>query len=337
MRRLNHFALLVSLIPCAMFAQKPTAHCTAPPRLACVAATSDYAGIVREVSGAACFVQSGDTHPVPARKLKKLYAGDAVLCECNSSLTLGLITGADQSVRMQLAAGDDCFRVPQLATPPAVKGHTTPGTRTDAELTVDYGDPGGPSRGQMVPIYSPSPDAAAEPADFTVRWSSPRLEKALRLSVWNEEGVKIWPATDSEGQVDAKLGELASASLREALKRYRQQGGAGTPELRVEDASGHTYRIRFSLLSQHSEEVLEQELVQCMASEKDVFLPLCRAAAFRRFKMYPEMAAAYDLAVTLAPDSADLLQNAIEVNERTGNTQRVEELKAALDKLNRPQ
>ena len=335
-RRLCCHAALLGLSATALFAQKPAAHCGPPVQLACAGAAAEYAGIVREMNGDDCYLQSGKQRPVRAAKLKKLHAGDALQCECNSTLTVGLITGPDQTTRMQLGAADECFQVPLLAGPSGGKipPHSQPGNRSDAELIVNYGDPGGPPRSQMAPVYSPSQDGAARPEDLIVRWA-PSGSGTMALTVWDEDGNKLWPEASAaaESRVEVQQGQLASASLRQALLQYRDKGGEGTLELRVVDSAGQTYRVLFSLLSKHSEEVLDQELAQCDANEKDALLHLCRAAAYRKFKLFPEMAAEYDQALALAPGSEDLLRNAIAVNERTGNVARVEELKASLQKL----
>jgi hypothetical protein len=121
--------------------------------------------------------------------------------------------------------------------------------------------------------------------------------------------------------------------LRSALLDYRAQRGDGLLQLDVEDSGGNVYRVPFAVMSQHSEELLQQELAQCAADEKGAFLHICRAAVFSRFKIFPQVADEYDAALSLLPDSEDMLQNAIAVNERIGNVPRAQALKSSLHTL----
>lgn len=315
-------------------AGKTKALCGAPAKLACAQTPGVYVGVVRDSSGANCFVQSGNSRPKPAARMKQLYAGDAVECFCDSTITLSLLTGEDQCTKTSLAAADGCFALSSLATQQASKKPQDCNKVETATLMSYHSDPGGPARGETSPIYSPASDGSAVPGDFAIRWS-PVSEESFTFSVWDEDGVKLWPAANAgaTGRVATSQLKLEDASLRTALVEFRARGGDGTLELQVNDSSGNTYRIRFTLVSQHSEEVLNRELGECSSSEQNVFLHVCRAGVYRKFNLFPEVAQQYDEAVQLVPNSEDLLQNAIGVNERTGNSKRVAELKAQLQKV----
>src|SRR5579884_2028546 len=332
------FAILL-LSTAQMFAQggmpSGSSQCThaVPKGLECVGEGTDFVGMVVQVEGKDCFTQAPGKQPARVGSTKKVFAGSAVQCQCSSSLTMRLLTGAEQTTCMSLRASDGCYRVESLSDHPAgapePKIPTTPcqTSKADAELLVKYGDPAGPARGETGPIFSPAFAGSVRPEQLTIRWTPQQGAQQVRFSVHDEDGNIVWPPRGtSDGEVDAAKAELVSASARKALSDFRSGGGQGILELRMDDSAGHTYRVPFSILSNHSEEVMGQQLQQCAKSEMKELLNLCRAAVFGKFKLFPEMADEYDQALRLVPDSEDLLQNAIQVNQRTGNSKRVQEL-----------
>jgi hypothetical protein len=126
--------------------------------------------------------------------------------------------------------------------------------------------------------------------------------------------------------VDGTSGLLSSDDARAALTTYRTEGGEGPLYLGIRDRDGNLFQLSFTLISEASEQALLGELAVWDHDTVPLVAHLGRAAVFAEARVFAAAADECEAALAVAPESPDLVMNAIEAHRRTGNRERVEEL-----------
>jgi uncharacterized protein HemY len=88
--------------------------------------------------------------------------------------------------------------------------------------------------------------------------------------------------------------------------------------------------VHFSLLNAREEKDLNSQLDFWAKNSDGLALRLGRGYSFLRHKLYSEAADEYDAALSSAPESPNLLGDAIDANLRAGRLTRVKELQTRL-------
>jgi hypothetical protein len=272
------------------------------------------AGSIQRVNGIHCLLQRGEAKPKRITHKDKLLVGDKLQCFCGSSLQIEL-----QGTTTTLYDFDKCFSVPQVEQ----------AMRDEYEQAVPHyrrGELGGRRRGlpgMEVLVYSPATDSSVVPSQLVFRWVPDPEMPPLSLSIKDEQGEEIWSARN----VDAKRGQLISEEARQRLLEYR--GSSRTAPLALVAQAGEATGVNhFSLLSIEKEQILNQEMSNCIKQTREVMVHVCRAGVFEKFDAYSEVAAEYDQAHALAPESRSLLDATRAAHQRIGDSFTAERISA---------
>ena len=186
---------------------------------------------------------------------------------------------------------------------------------------------GGRDRGLSSPIFSPANGAVISLSDLAVRWVPTPNMQNFSLSLFGVgEGV-IW----THEVKDAKSGflpDLTIAKLRSTLERFKESEKPFT--LRLQEPTGGTSTVTFSVLSTQRQRSLAQRLSVWETGPDDVMRHLGRAGVYVHFEMLSNATEEYELALAKAPTSLSLLRRTIEAHRRVGNSLREQQLKLRL-------
>jgi hypothetical protein len=249
-----------------------------------------------------------------------LSAGDRVQCVGDGFLEVLVFDGTRTVTAKQNPKG---FTIPDL---PA--DSTNP--KEDAIIAkalVGYGVSGatrGNSAGSR--ILWPSEGSAVVPEHFVVRWAP--VQQKIVLSILSEtKDVTVW----GPSEVDGAAGTLQSDAVSSALAAYKTKpGSAGLVLTLTLGNSSDWEEVHFSFLHGMQEQDLNTQLEFWDKHTDGLALRLGRGYAFTRHKLFAEAAKEYDSALTSAPESRYLLEDAIQANRLAGRTSRVKELEMRL-------
>jgi hypothetical protein len=189
--------------------------------------------------------------------------------------------------------------------------------------------PAGLARGESAReavFYSPAEGSTVDPRRLVVKWTPPANIGAVTVAIAPENSEH---PLCCRGMVSGATGVIDSPGVREALLRYRDQGGAAPLELRMHDTAGNEYSVTFSLVTAPEQQHLDEAL-GAWKSKDQVVRHLGRASTFAAFGMYSDVAEECELALKQAPESALLLEMTAEAQQRTGNAGRAAELSKKL-------
>lgn len=290
------------------------------------AANRIYAGLITNIVGRCTLTRpGGDAKTLgPAAPPKRLYVDDVLACDKDSYMLIELTSDPpkDSAKKRESAARGttsvepgETLKVPHVAL-----------SRDDGlSPAVRALEAAAPFRSDRTDVFAPADDEYIRPRDFAVRFATDTGAAMFSITLTDGRGQTLW----SDDGVRPQSGAVVAAEARDALARYRDDG-AGTVAMYLTDTNGHRSQVNFNLLSRDEEKRLDTELAFCDANAREIMLPLCRIAAYERARSYNDVAAAYDAALALAPESEDLLENAIIANQRVGNATRMDALKARL-------
>jgi len=275
---------------------------------------SSFAGWLLDVKCDAQFKESQTSTP-PEVNLKPgqrrpLVAGESVHCQSGKSLTILVVDGA------------------QTVYPSKWVDIKPSGSAVDSKSMVRMFSPAftrgaGPSQTIFV---SPPSEGTVDPEHVIVRWKPPAGEGEVTFAVRPENSERLLCC---EGTYPGSSGSLDSAELRAALTKYRDRGAREPLELLMHDASGHEYRVSFTVLTPPDAKKLQLELEEWDGKDELVRY-LGRASVFDGFDLFTEAAADYETALKEAPNSPVLLRSTEEAERRTGNSARANELEGKL-------
>jgi hypothetical protein len=186
--------------------------------------------------------------------------------------------------------------------------------RRISEALRSYGRMGG-TRGIASSILLPSEGSVVKANQFEIRWIPSENGSTIAISIRTKSGQVLWQAA----KVSGATGSLDSSDVREKLEQYRKSGAQEALILSLRDPEKNESSIEFSLISPHAEEKLRQELAQWDEESNDLVRYIGRAAVFNRHRMLVEATMEYDAALTLAPESRDLLESAISAHHQIGD------------------
>jgi hypothetical protein len=122
---------------------------------------------------------------------------------------------------------------------------------------------------------------------------------------------------------------LNSDDVRDVLAQFHNTHGARPLTLSLVDSKGNSEEVTFSVVSSEDERRLTGQLEKCN-QQNGLMAYICRAYYFRLLRLYTEAAEEYDGALKQAPESIQLLRNAIMAQRWTGNLAREQELSRRL-------
>lgn len=269
---------------------------------------------ITDLSGLVSIRASTEATPEPL--VRELDVGRA--------LFVGQVLRLNDTARVELclAEGTRTLNGPLDFTVPSPDEH-----RSDAMQALErFFRSGGRTRSATAgsPIFSPVAESAVWAENFEVRWERTHWNGTLRFSLANEDGVEIWSQTG----VPADTGVLEPSDARQRLNELRQPSERSEFTLGVEAQGGHKFLVSFYLLSRTDETALARELAKWETEPAGSWVRHAgRAAVFLHHSLLNEAVREYDEALALAGRSRALLLAASEINRRTGNLARAEELR----------
>jgi len=280
------------------------------------AQSAEPVGYIEALKGRVLMQSGGSTSPIKldqnADLARPLWAGDAVRCERGASARLRI--GFEP---VDLQPSKTWFVIPQPQP-----------MRSDLrEALRPYGRIGGRSRFAGLPVillpWSPSDESAVRPDRLVLQWIPGSRDCPLTATIRDRDDRVLWNRDD----VDAVPGILDDARARAALAQYVATHAKRRLELTLADACDHSQTVRFDVLSESEISALDAELATWKKATDDALLShLGNAAIYERHRLFTEVAAEYDQALQLFPQSRALLQHAIDAHDRNGNTTRAREL-----------
>lgn len=247
-----------------------------------------------------------------------LSSGDRVQCTGAGNMEVLVSSGTKN-----ITASDGWFPIPPLPPDP-------PYPKADAVIAQSLANYGraGATRGNAADsrILWPSANGAVLPDRFVVRWAS--VPQKVSIAIMSEsKDVTIWGPT----AVDGGAGSFKSAALSSALATYRSKAGSPALVLTLTLANSSDWEeVRFSLLNAQQEQELNAQLDYWEKHTKGLALRLGRGYSYSRFKLFADAADEYESALSAAPESLYLLEDAIQANRTAGRPSRVKELQTRL-------
>jgi hypothetical protein len=271
-------------------------------------------GVVLEIREPAFFRSDSAGTPVPLEPrrdlMRKLYAGQS------------LRVGPGGKLRVGLTAGIREIRPSEAWVIVEPQKDLTPEQTKVAQALRRYGVPGG-TRGIGSSLYSPAEGSAVRPEKLVICWNPPGRQIKMALRLETDDGQKLW----SQDEVDGSAGKLDSAAARKAMIAYQGGGGQQLLVLILTAPNGNETRVTFLLLPKTTAQQLEKDLAGWDRVGSPLLRSIGRAYEFGRKRLLVEAADEYDTALSLAPESQDLISSAIEAHLRTGNLVRTAELR----------
>jgi hypothetical protein len=201
----------------------------------------------------------------------------------------------------------------------------TGASKADEEAVERFGRVAGRSRGLGGPIFSPANEGVVRLAGLVVRWAPSETPGPIRLRLIDDDGNQLWRVEGIHGPA----GLFNSESLRRVLGQQRDAKYAGQFTLSLAQGGSAEPPVTFSLLTAGDEKALEADLARC-ASKQGLMRNACRAYAFETRRMWNNVAAEYDDALTSDAASPDLIAAAIHMHRQIGDTDTAERLTAQL-------
>lgn len=240
-----------------------------------------------------------------------LSAGDRV--QCNGAGTMEVLVS---SGTRKISASDGWFAIPPLPPDPAYP-------KADAVIAqslMSYGRAGatrGPSADSR--ILWPTANSAVLPDRFTIRWA-PAPQK-IELAVMSEaKDVTVWGPT----QVEGGIGSFKSGALSSALAAYKLKTGSPSLILTLTIANSSDWEeVHFSLLTARQDQDLNAQLDFWEKHTDGLALRLGRGYSYSRFNLFADAAEEYESALSSAPESRSLLEDAIQADRLAGRPSRV--------------
>jgi hypothetical protein len=248
----------------------------------------------------------------------RLKAGDRVQCFGLGSLVILLPSGLKK-----IAAADGSFVIRPIEPDPAFH-------KTIIEALANYGVAGA-TRGNAAPsrILWPSQNSAVTPEHFVIRWEA--VPQKITVSIMSDaKDTTIWGPT----AVDGNSGLLQSKAISAALAGYKMKSASPGLVLTITFADPSDWEeAHFSLLTGTQEQELHAQLDFWGKQTDGLALRFGRGYSFSRHKLFAEAAEEYESALSLAPESRYLLEDAIQANRLAGRASRVKELQSRLASL----
>lgn len=247
-----------------------------------------------------------------------LSAGDRVQCSGDGYLEVLVSSGTKK-----ITASDNWFTIPPLPADPAFP-------KADAVIAQSLANYGrsGATRGNAPDsrILWPSSNAAVLPDRFVIRWA-PVPQKIVLAVMSESKDVTIWGPTEADG----RAGSLKSGALSSALAAYKAKAGGTAMILTLTPAKSSDWEeVHFSLLNARQEQELNAQLDYWGKNTEGLALLIGRGYSYSRFKLFADAADEYDSALSSAPESRYLLEDAIQANRLAGRPSRVKELQTRL-------
>jgi hypothetical protein len=181
-------------------------------------------------------------------------------------------------------------------------------------------------------VIYPVDDMVVWIESFVIRWKQEPAPGRISLSIWGlGAATPLWKDDD----VDGTTGLLDSPAAREALASSQSKpDGQQFFILQLDGPTGRT-TVPFSVLPLDNTTALKEELKLWDQEKNDLLRFIGRAYSFDQRNLYWEAAREYEEALKLAPNSCDLLNEALAANERAVDQEQVRQLKEARSKMPR--
>jgi hypothetical protein len=247
-----------------------------------------------------------------------LSAGDRVQCNGAGYMEVLVASGTKK-----ITASDNWFTIPPLPQDPAYPQ----GDAVIAQSLANYGRAGA-TRGATADsrILWPTANSAILPDRFVIRWAP--VPQKIDLAVMTEaKDVTIW----GPSAVDGRAGSFRSGALSSALAAYKSKAGSPALILTLTIANSSDWEeVHFSLLSGKQEQELNAQLDFWVKRTDGLALRLGRGYSYSRFNLFADAAEEYESALSSAPESRYLLEDAIQADRLAGRPSRVKELRTRL-------
>ena len=273
-------------------------------------------GYVEAIRGTV-WMKAGLTAPpirlfAPRDLARRVYAGELIRCDKDSWIRLRL--GYESQ---ELHATSTWF---QFST-----RWPRPIPRQVQDALAEYGRAGGRPKGSApssLSVYSPAENSAVLAETFSIRWNPGPVDCPLTVAIHDMNRRQLWSRDD----IDATAKAVEDPRVRRALlDRARDQ--STRLELTISGDCMSEQLVAFKVLSPAEADALKEELSDWdYATDDPLLLHLGRAFVFAHYRLYGDVAAEYEEALALAPQSRDLLSRTIAAHERTGNVVRANEL-----------
>ena len=263
--------------------------------------------VVVSVKGKAVAREAKKTETRPLKKGDNLFAGQRVICGggckeltisyCKVNVPIAVPTGPNGKLIYSINCG-----------------------------ALDGVRAGGP-KGEVVSITSPKESEVIRPETFVLRWKPSK--STFMLSVRIYLGETIWGPV----KVDGSIGVFTpDDSLMAALKKARKAGEEHF-QLILDDGSETTRKVKFDLLTESNQQLLDEKLEAFADETNGVLKALGRAIAFVEYELYGEAVEEIEQALATSQASragkqnlSELRRLAIMANYKAYNEERVRQL-----------
>jgi len=275
-------------------------------------------GRITKVKCSPAQFKRGDKKPRPLTKQDeglRLKAHDEVQCLGPDFIELLLPSGPKQ-----IKVEDGLIVIPPIDQDPLY-------AKSIADALTGYGLRGA-TRGRAADsrIFWPSDNSAVVPDHFEIRWAP--VAQKIELSILSEaKDFTLW----GPAELDGKAGSLKSDAIASALAAYKAKAANPALVLTLTLANSSDWEeVHFSLLNARQEQELTAQLDYWEKHTDGLALRLGRAYSYSRYKLFADAAEEYESALSSAPESRYLLEDAIQANRLAGRPSRVKELQARL-------
>lgn len=270
-------------------------------------------GVIYAIRGPAYLRQSADGRPIQldprTDRFRGLREGESVRCGQGGFLEL-VISG--KTIKIKESKDWIPIRAVPSASPEVVKAIDS------------YGHVGGRDRMIASAIFSPTPGNAVRAKWLEFRWRPAPTLGPVTLVIEDAAGHQVW----RQQGIDGASGHFTSEAARKALANYRN--AKQELSLTMLDTGKNETRLYFNLLSSQDEEALDRDLRTWKKDGKRLIDYIGRAYVLDHYRLCAEVAQEYESALTLAPESHDLILATIQAQSCTGNLARMNELKRRL-------
>jgi tetratricopeptide (TPR) repeat protein len=182
----------------------------------------------------------------------------------------------------------------------------------------------------LFPIDSKEVTDVIRPETAVFRWAlSTKIRLTLSVRVIGAEAL-LWRRSN----VSIEAGYFTDNDLKDVLRGVREQQPDARLQLNIETTANTNNKVFFQLLSKDSEQALQQELAN-QKEDNELLSHLFRAEIYLRYKLFTEAAEEYEQALTLCPESLELLRATALIEKEAGNLTRSDEIEDSIERLSK--
>jgi len=218
------------------------------------------------------------------------------------------------------------YRIPQVVCPASSNLEK----RRVLDDEFDFGGRYKTRRGDDDFLLFPSESeiTVVRPATAAIRWKSTDAKRLLCSIYLIGIDKPVWTR-----EVNGNLGYITSPDLKAAIEKTRREHPEAKLKLTIKvPAFGTENSSEFRIFSLAEERSLQNNLA-AIGREPGIARILARANLYAQYGLYGEMAAEFERALRLSPESIDLLNATASAFDRAGNFRRRDQLDERLKKI----